>query len=70
MTAQDTPGSDSQLPGFDFRPSTRLIFGNDSVDRAGRLARELGARSVLLVTDPGIIRAGHAQRVERSLQEA
>jgi len=41
----------------------RLIFGAGCVAQAGRLAGELGARRVLLVTDPGVARAGHAARV-------
>jgi alcohol dehydrogenase len=46
------------------------VFGVGSVDRLGTLARELGARRVLLVTDPGLVKAGHSHRVEASLKEA
>ena len=53
---------------FDFQPHTRLVFGVNSVERAGELARELGAKTVLVVTDPGIAAAGHADRVEHILQ--
>jgi alcohol dehydrogenase len=56
------------LPPFDFHPRTRLVFGVNSVERVGELARELGARCVLVVTDPGIVTAGHAERVEHVLQ--
>ncbi len=42
----------------------------NSVERVGELARELGAKKVLLVTDPGIVAAGHAGRVERLLTAA
>ena len=55
---------------FDHQPRTRIVFGANIVDRVGELARELGARCVLVVTDPGIVTAGHAQHVERSLQGA
>jgi alcohol dehydrogenase len=55
---------------FDVHPRTRLVFGLKSVERVGELARELGAKRVLVVTDPGIVSAGHALRVEHSLQEA
>jgi len=58
------------LAGFDHQPRTRLVFGANTVDRVGELAVELGARRVLVVTDAGIVTAGHAQRVERSLQAA
>jgi len=55
---------------FDFPTRTRLVFGVDSVDRLGELARELGARKVLIVTDPGIAAAGHVDRARRSLDAA
>src|SRR5882762_1462077 len=65
-------GRDASVPSgllpFDFHPRTRLVFGVNSVERAGELARELGAQRVLVVTDPGIVTAGHAERVEHVLQ--
>jgi alcohol dehydrogenase len=48
---------------FDHRARTRLVFGVDCIEQAGELARELGSRKFLLVTDPGIVAAGHAERV-------
>jgi alcohol dehydrogenase len=53
---------------FDHEPRTRLVFGVNAVDRVGKLARDIGARRVLLVTDPGIVGAGHAGRVEEQLR--
>lgn len=47
--------------GFDFRPQTRVVFGLGVIDRLGELVRELGARRVLVVTDPGIAAAGHLE---------
>src|ERR1043165_9437704 len=58
------------LAPFDHQPRTRLVFGPGSVERVGPLASELGARSVLIVTDPGIVTAGHAARVEHLLQQS
>jgi alcohol dehydrogenase len=58
------------LAAFDHQPRTRVVFGVNAVDRAGELARDLGAKKVLLVTDQGIVAAGHAQRVHRSLEAA
>ncbi|HWY75575.1 MAG TPA: iron-containing alcohol dehydrogenase [Verrucomicrobiae bacterium] len=54
---------------FDFEPRTRLVFGVNSVERVGELARSIGARKVLLVTDPGILAAGHADRVQQLLAD-
>ena len=47
---------------FDFQLRTRIVAGEDTLDRLGELASEIGARRVLVVTDPGIIAAGHVQR--------
>lgn len=55
---------------FDCTPRTRLVFGVNCVDRAGELARELGARKVLLVTDHGLVAAGHAGHVRTILEAA
>src|SRR4051794_4922876 len=68
--SDDKAALNGQVTGFDHQPRTRLVFGAGSVDRLGELARELGAKRVLLVTDPGIVAAGHAERARRSLQAA
>jgi alcohol dehydrogenase len=47
-----------------------VIFGTNCVERVGDFARELGGKSVLLVTDPGIAAAGHAARVFDLLKQA
>ena len=52
---------------FDFHPRTRLVFGVNAVERVGEIVREMGARKVLLVTDPGIAAAGHEQHALKSL---
>lgn len=59
-----------QHPHFDHQPRTRLVFGAGSVDQTGQLAQELGAKRILLVTDAGIMAAGHAGHVQRSLEAA
>jgi alcohol dehydrogenase len=47
---------------FDFQLRTRIVFGPDKVGSLGHLAGELGARRALVVSDPGIVAAGHTQR--------
>ncbi len=63
-----------EIPGplvpFDHQPRQRIVYGLNEVDRVGALARELGANRVLLVTDPGIVAAGHAGRVAGNLAAA
>ena len=58
------------LAAFDSQPRTRLVFGNGAVDRVGELARELGGKCVLVVTDKGLVEAGHATHVEHALQKS
>jgi alcohol dehydrogenase len=55
---------------FDFQARTRVVFGPDKVDALGDLAGELGARRALVVSDEGIIAAGHTQRGIDALRQA
>lgn len=55
---------------FDYQPRTRIIFGPGKIYSLGDLAGELGARRVLLVSDHGIVQAGHAQRAMDVLVKA
>lgn len=47
-----------------------FIFGVGSRLQAGRYARNLGGRRVLVVTDPGVVKAGWTADVTGSLEEA
>jgi alcohol dehydrogenase len=55
---------------FDFQCPTRIIFGPGKLDELGRVATGLSAKRVLLVTDPGIVAAGHMSRGVQSLEKA
>jgi len=55
---------------FDYYPRTRIVFGPNKVDTLGELAGELGARRAILVSDRGIIAAGHAERGLTALRKA
>jgi alcohol dehydrogenase len=55
---------------FDFTARTRIVFGADSLKQLGQLARENGGMRVLLVTDQGIAKAGHAEKARASLEAA
>ena len=68
MSYGDTISTDEM--SFDFPARTRLVFGVGAVNRVGALARELGGSRILLVTDPGIVAAGHAERVAGLLEHA
>ena len=55
---------------FDYQPRTRIVFGPGKLDDLGALAGELGARRALVVSDPGIVKAGHSPRGLDSLRRA
>lgn len=55
---------------MDWTPRTRVVFGPGTLDRLGELAVELGRQRAFLVTDPGIVAAGHCQRAEHALVSA
>ena len=59
-----------QLMPIQFPSRTRLIFGAGSLARVGGLVNEMDAKNVLLVTDLGIVAAGHVGRVKASLETA
>lgn len=61
-TASDLSQLNGRLPAFDYQPRTRVVFGPGKIADLGHLAAELGARSVLLVTDHGLENAGHPQK--------
>jgi alcohol dehydrogenase len=65
-----THNSSTGLQSFDYHPRTRVIFGEDSLERVGELARELGGKHVLLVTDKGIAAAGHPARAVSFIEAA
>jgi alcohol dehydrogenase len=70
MISLSNPSGLSGLPSFELPGRPRLVFGEGAAGRSGELASFLGARRALLVTDSGIVAAGHAQRVAESLRAA
>src|SRR5690349_17013083 len=70
MTSANSSGLPPALWPLDYQPRTRLVFGLDTLDRAGELAVQLGATKVLLVTDPGLVKAGHAARLQQVIQRS
>lgn len=71
MSAPTLP--ENGIPGlaaFDLQPRTRIVFGPGKVRDAGEIATGLRLRRVLLVTDHGIVKAGHASCLEKLLRSA
>lgn len=57
---------------FDYAPRTRLVFGPGALTQLGELTRQSSpsARRVLLVTDHGLVAAGHVERARQILAGA
>ena len=55
---------------FDIQSRTRFIFGEGTISRLGTLASEFKPRCVLVVSDRGIMEAGHDSAALNSLREA
>jgi len=55
---------------FDFRLPTRILSGAGRLSELGIAAASLGAKRALVVSDPGIVAAGHTPRGIASLEAA
>jgi alcohol dehydrogenase class IV len=55
---------------FDVKPDARVLFGNGTLDQLGALAKEFGFTRTLLVSDPGVARAGHLEHAHTFLNSA
>ncbi|MBN62977.1 MAG: alcohol dehydrogenase [Gemmatimonadetes bacterium] len=55
---------------FDFDPSIRTVFGAGTLDQLGDLARAVAGPHALLVTDPGLVACGLAERAAHILHAA
>ena len=58
------------MTSFDYDPRTRIVFGAGRIGELGALTRELGAHRVLVVSDAGLVAAGHAEHGLASLRDA
>ena len=58
------------MHSIDFQHRTRLVFGSHAIDRLGELSQALDARRVLVISDSGVVAAGHFQRGVDALRRA
>jgi alcohol dehydrogenase len=58
------------MQSFDFKPNTRVIFGEGALLRLAEAARELGFRRSLLVADHGLVESGHVAEAVVPLRES
>ena len=68
LTESNSPDPESFVR-LEEHPDIRVLFGSGTIDRLGEEAARLGTR-VLLVTDEGIVHAGHAATAQASLEKA
>ncbi|MFO0944094.1 MAG: iron-containing alcohol dehydrogenase [Pirellulales bacterium] len=55
---------------IDFEHTTRLVFGAGTIEKLGTLAKQLGASRALIVSDPGVVAAGHFERGAQAVRAA
>ncbi len=70
MSTFPNPADLARLDAFDMAGAPRLVFGSGCSSRVGELAKSVGGTRALLVTDAGIVTAGHAGVVTKSLSAA
>lgn len=58
------------MKSFEFQHHTRLICGSGTTSRLGQLAKEIGGTRVLIVSDPGVVSAGHFEKGLSSVKAA
>ncbi|MFP6875092.1 MAG: iron-containing alcohol dehydrogenase [Verrucomicrobiales bacterium] len=63
-------GAPEDVVCFAHAPGTEVVFGPGVIARVGEVCSQHGGSRVLLVTDHGILKAGHAARVVELLEEA
>lgn len=69
LTNLDINRNSSLIP-FELLVRTRMVFGNNAIDQLGELASDLGAKRVMVVTDSGLVEAGHASHGIEALRKA
>lgn len=58
------------MPPLDFQLRPRIVFGSGTILQLGEVAHGLGLTRVLVVSDEGVVHAGHFESARRSLEAA
>jgi alcohol dehydrogenase len=58
------------MEAFDFQHRTRVVYGVGKIRELGRFASELGCKRALIVSDPGVVAAGHFAKGMQSVLHA
>ena len=67
VVGQQSPLTKMQF--FDFQPSIRTVFGENTLDQLASLVTTEGGSRILIVTDPGIVKAGIVDRALYTLKK-
>ena len=57
------------MNSFDLQLPTRIVFAPGAIRQLGELAASLGAKRILVVSDKGVVKAGHFQSGADSLRD-
>ena len=68
--AERISSRDRITQAFDLSSPTRIVYGPGTIDSLGKLAQELGVQRALVVSDTGIVAAGHTGRGVAALEAA
>lgn len=55
---------------YAFNMSTKIISGKNIVENAAEYIRELKGKSVMIVTDQGIVKAGLLKKLEKLVEDS
>ena len=55
------------MPPISTTERTQVVRGEGAIEQLGKLTRGLGIKKALLITDPGIVAAGHVEKALQSL---
>ncbi len=58
------------MQSFEFQHRTRVVCGAQAIQRLGPLAKELGASRILIVSDLGVVKAGHFDKGLASIRKS
>ena len=56
------------MKSFDLPPQPRIVFGNGAINQLGQFAATDDTRRALVVSDPGVVAAGHTARGMEALK--
>ena len=56
------------MESFNFNTRTQIVFGSGVLERVGSIAESFGGHRILVISDAGVVAAGHPARVTSSIE--